>query len=106
MYPIDNDDDNRHSQTRKHSSRMHTDRSSDSGGGLCSEAPWTEILQKEHGTRDRDPPRRNMGLGNQAESDIIQRPPPPHCGEANTCEDITLAQTSFVGGNHDCLCSL
>ena len=46
---------------------------------------------------DRDPPRRSMGPGSQTGSDIIQRPP---CEQTNTCENITLLQTSFVGGNN------
>ena len=59
MYPIDNDDDNRHSQTRKHSSIMHTDRSSDSlGGGGRS---------LFRGPLDRDPPEGTWDQG--------QRPP-------------------------------
>ena len=37
------------------------------------EIPW-----KEHGARDRDPPRRNMGPGSETGSDFIQRPPPSH----------------------------
>ena len=32
-------------------------------------------LQKEHETRHRDPPRRNMASGSQRDSDIIKRPP-------------------------------
>ena len=53
--------------------------------------------RKEHGTRDRDPPRRNMRPGSQTGSDVIQRLP---CGQTNTCENITLPQTWFAGGNN------
>ena len=42
-------------------------------GGLCQGDPG----QMEHGTRDRDSLRRNMGPVSQTGSDIIQRPPPP-----------------------------
>ena len=59
--------------------------------------PWTETPQKEHGTRVRDPPRRNMRTDSQTGSDIIQRPPR---GWKNTCENITLPQTSFAGGKY------
>ena len=82
-----------------------TVRGSLSGGGGVSldrdpldrdPLPWTETPQKEHWTRDRDPPRRNIGPVSQTGSDIIQRPP---CGQTNTCKNITLSQTSFAGGN-------
>ena len=54
-----------------------------------------ETPQKEHGPRDRDPPRMNMGSGSQTGSDIIQRPPLDRMTE--TCKNITLPQTSFAG---------
>ena len=43
---------------------------------------------------DADPPRRSTGPGSQTGSDIIQSP--PSCGQTNTCENITLTQTSFA----------
>ena len=79
--------------TRMHSSRMRTACFSDSGGshyiGLLpgQRPPW-----EEHGTKDRDPPGRNMRRGSMTENDIIQRPLP--YGQTNTCENITLPQTS------------
>ena len=45
-------------------------------GGSVGGPPSVQIHpQKEHGTRVRDPPGRNMGPGSQTGSDIIQRPP-------------------------------
>ena len=49
------------------------------------------------GVSYRDPPgqrpvRRNMGPGSQAGSDITER-------WTDTCENITLPQTSFAGDN-------
>ena len=52
--------------------------------------------RKEHGTRDKDTRKSNMGLGSQTGSNIIQR---PSCGQADTSETITLLQTSFAGDN-------
>ena len=75
---------------------------SDSGVSLqrpfLDRDPWTETLRKEHGTRDRDPLRRNMGPGSQTGSDIIQRPPSVVDRMTDTSENITLLQTSCVGG--------
>ena len=79
--------------TRKHFSGMRASSFSDLGGDLPEEAPW-----KERGTRDRDSLRRHMGPGSLTGSDILQRPP-PH-GQTDTCESITLSQTSFAGGNY------
>ena len=53
---------------------------------------------KEHGTRDRDPPRGNMRPSSQTGSDIIQRHPVDRM--TDTCKNITLPQTLFVGGNY------
>ena len=50
---------------------------------------------KEHGTRDRDHPRRNMGPSSQTGSDIIQRPPPPVNRMIDT-HLLTLPQTLFA----------
>ena len=52
---------------------MHTARSLPYRG-LCQGDPQTETPWKEHGTRDRDSPKRNMGPGSQTGSDIIQGP--------------------------------
>ena len=46
--------------------------------------PWTETPWKEHGTKDRNPPGRNMGSGSQTGSNIIHRPLSP-C-EQNDCQ--------------------
>ena len=56
--------------------------------------PWTE-------TGQRLSPRRHMRPGSQTGSDIIQRPP---CGMTDTCENITLPQTSFAGGKDRYTC--
>ena len=64
---------------------------------LLDRDPLDRDPQKEHGTRVKDPPRRNMGTDSQTGSDIIQRPPR---GWKNTCENITFPQTSFAGGKY------
>ena len=65
--------------TRKHSSRTHTARFSDWAGQTPprQRPSWQRPPWKEHGTRDRDRLRRNIGPGSQTGSDIIQRPTPP-----------------------------
>ena len=66
------------------------------GGEFCpGESPWNEIPLN----RDALPHRRNMGPGRQTRSDIIQRPPPPVNRMTHTNKNITMPQTSFVGGN-------
>ena len=94
---------------------MCTARFSDSWGGEGSpyigpprQRPPGQRLprhREEHGTRDRDPSRRNMGRGSQTGSDIIQRTPSPMDRITDASENITLPQTSFAGGNkyHDAL---
>ena len=100
---------------KKHSSRMRTARSSSWGGVSLTETPpdrdppWTETPAldrvpsgerppgKEHETRNRDPPKRNMGPGSQTGGDSIQRPP---CEQTNTCKNSTLPQTSFASCNN------
>ena len=58
-------------------------------GRNMGENPW-----KEHGTRDRELPRRNMGPNSQTGSDIIQR---STCEQNDTYENKnnTLPQTSW-----------
>ena len=79
------------------------------GGCLCrggafpvQRPPQTDSPDRdpppEHETRDR-PPRRNMGPVNQTGSEIIETPSP--CGQTDSCKNITLPQTSFVGSNND-----
>ena len=60
-------------------------------------APQDSFPLEEHGTRDLDPPGRDMGPGSQTGSDIIQRPPPR--GLTTAFENIALPQMSFSGGN-------
>ena len=94
--------------TRMYSSRMCTHPALDHGGGLCpggfpdrdplDRAPWTESPWTE--TPRQRPHGRNMGLGNQSGSDIIQRPPLWTEWLIHSCENITLPQTSFAGGNN------
>ena len=59
-----------------HSSRMRTARSFTVMRGVSERPPWTEI--------------------HQTETPSGQRPP---CGQTDTFENITLSQTSFMGGN-------
>ena len=49
----------------------------------------------------QSPPRRTMGPGtwDQAAKQEITSHRDPYCGQTNTCENITLPQTSFAGGN-------
>ena len=60
------------------------------------EGTWNPHEERE--IRDRDPATRKMGSGNKTRSDIIHRPPSPQW--INTCENITLPQTSFAGGKN------
>ena len=65
--------------------------------------PWIETSPGQiHPTRNMGPetetPRRNMGLGSQTRSDIIQTPPVNRMTHAS--ENITLPQTSFTGGKN------
>ena len=93
--------------TRQHSSRMCTAHLSlyqgvvsVGGASPCTETPQTHSPDRdppqEQETRD---PRRNMGPVNQTGSEIIETPSP--CGQTDTCKNITLPQTSFVGTNND-----
>ena len=61
----------------------------------CRQAP-PPVGRPPH-CRQTTPPRRNMGAGSQTGSDIIHILP---CGQTNTCENITLSQTSFAGGKY------
>ena len=104
------------SQTRMVSSKMRTTHSLPYGGvpldrdphppGQRYPPPWTENTLLDRDTHlwtetpwretalDKDPPWTG--------SDIIQRAPHPH-GQTDTCENITLPQTSFAGGNNPSL---
>ena len=69
---------------------------------------WMPYPHKEHGTRDTTPPppRNDMGPGRDRTSSPgrppVDRPLPPDADPlplwTNTCENITLPQTSFAGG--------
>ena len=57
--------------------------------------PW-----KEHGTRDRDPPKGSWDQ-TQREEVTSYRDPLPHVGRmTDMCKNVTLPQTSFAGGNN------
>ena len=83
--------------TRKHSSRIRTTCFSDSGrrvvqpppsldaDSLDADPPEADCPGCRSPTPDADPPR-------------MQTLPPR--GQTNTCENITLSETSFAGGNN------
>ena len=89
--------------TRNHSSRMCTAHSSlyrggsASGGCLWQRPPWTKTPQKEHGINDRDPPE---GTWDRAARQEVTSYIDPIWTDRDTCENITLPQTSFAGGNY------
>ena len=61
-------------------------------GGLATETPW-----KEHGTRDRDPPLEGT-LDQAARQELTSYKDPP-LRQTDTCKNITLPQTLFLGSN-------
>ena len=73
-------------KTRMHSSRMSSARSLPCRG--------VSVQRSLSG----GPPGRNMGSGSQTGSDIIQRTPPPVNRITHKSKNITLLQTSIVGG--------
>ena len=78
-----------HLFTRKHCSRMHTIRFSDSWEvSLQRPPPGQRPLHTETPPAHRDSPCTDTSR---------QRPSP--CGQTNTCENIILPQISFAGGN-------
>ena len=67
---------------------MRTTGFSDSGGGVCLPPPDADPL-------DAEPP-----LPRGCKQKPVEADPYP-CGQTNTCENITLPQTSFTGGNNE-----
>ena len=86
-------------ETRMHSSRMHTARSSSHLGVSTRHPPGTRH-PPEQTPRTRHPPGPGIPLGADLPRD--QAPPgpgnPPVNRMTNRCKHITLPQTSFAGG--------
>ena len=82
-----------------HSSGMRTARFSGfRGEGIFvpfTETPWTETSPEGTWDQVQRPDRQKPAEGT---CDQAQRPPP--CVQTDTCENITLHQTSFADGNY------
>ena len=61
--------------------------------------PLTETPQKEHGTRDREPPQGTWDQAARHEVTSHRDPPYNTNRMTDASENITLPQTSFAGGN-------
>ena len=84
-------------------------------GGFPDRDPWTETPSDSDPSLDRHPPwtetrlNRDPVLDRDPQTDPLDRDPPgrkchhtetPHpYGHTDTCKNITLPQSSFVGGN-------
>ena len=83
-------------QTRMHSSRMRTARSSGRpGGSPPGTPPWERHLPSEQAPLGADPPEQTPPG--------TRHPPgsrPPLNRMTNRCKNITLPRTSFAGGNY------
>ena len=99
-------------QTRMHSSRMHTTRSSSCWGGLvliplnfplgCWPGPDPPEFPPWAYTWIWSPSISPLGVGLDLISlnqHALRQTPPPVNRMTDACENITLPQTSFVGGN-------
>ena len=77
---------------------MHTARFSDSGGSPYRDTPGQ---RPPEGTWDQGQRPPLEGTWDQtARQEVTSYRDPPPCGQTDTCENITLPQTLFAGGNN------
>ena len=92
-------------ETRMHSSRMRTARSSSRrGGGLHQAPPRDQVPPNTRHPRDQAPlrTRHHRGPGTPLRTRHPPRDQTPRpCGQTHTCKNITLPQTSFASGKKE-----